>query len=303
MAYWQTTLNSVSILGMRFVFPFCTTRNGDVVIPISINTWHTEASKYSDFVPNLPVTVDLRYNSEKLFTESARFDTTIRFYSTKFTLRNLVKYPNVQSAISERGIAEFLFPNFTFVDIGTSLHASRKYSNVKADLQRSLDNVEYFTAILTESIGYPLLRLRIDENTMLQLWWDQYTFKTCGTPRRDNINFYALFTPFGKLTWGLIFGVVFGWPLVISIIENNFKWRSVLNDADALFIGWAMLFEQSHPRSTNYTGRKSLYSYYGTPMMAFLVLSNAYKGENIKSLAKNFAVYPFQTLEQLQPSN
>jgi len=138
---------------------------------------------------------------------------------------------------------------------------------------------------------------------ILHLRWDPYTFITCGLPRKEQANFDALFTPFETLTWALILGTVLGWPLLLSLIENNFDLNAVRKDLDALFIGWAIIFEQSHIRVSNYTGRRSLYVYCTTMMIAFLVLCNAYKGENIKALTKSFEILPITNLQELLAAN
>jgi len=39
----------VSIKSMHFVFPFCTYEVGYIVVPISKETWETEANRLSDF--------------------------------------------------------------------------------------------------------------------------------------------------------------------------------------------------------------------------------------------------------------
>jgi len=94
--------------------------------------------------------------------------------------------------------------------------------------------------------------------------------------------------PFTKLVWALLFITIFGWPLVLSLIENDFNFRNVLKDFDALFIGLAMILEQSHLCATNYKGRGPLYCYCGCILLALLVFSNAYKGDNILTLTKSF---------------
>jgi len=108
-----------------------------------------------------------------------------------------------------------------------------------------------------------------------------------------------LFMPFTKLVWALIFMTVFGCPTVLSLIENNFNLKNVLKDFDALFIGWAMILEQSHLRATNYKGRGPLYCYCSCVLLAILILSNAYKGDNIKTLTKSFEVVPLTHMDQV----
>jgi len=75
--------------------------------------------------------------------------------------------------------------------------------------------------------------------------------------------------------------------------------KKVLKDFDALFIGWAMILEQSHLRATNYKGRGPLYCYCGCVLLAIFILSNAYKGDNIRSLTKSFERVPLTHMEQV----
>jgi len=128
---------------------------------------------------------------------------------------------------------------------------------------------------------------------------DDFTFLSCGETYNDPPKFLALFMPYTKATWALIFITIFGWPFVLSLIENDFKLKNVLKDFDALFIGWAMILEQSHLRATNYKGRGPLYCYCGCVLLAILILSNAYKGDNIQTLTKSFELVPLTQMSQL----
>jgi len=112
-------------------------------------------------------------------------------------------------------------------------------------------------------------------------------------------DFSALFMPFTRLTWILIFITIFGWPLVLSLIENDFNFKNVLKDFDALFIGWAMILEKSHLRATNHKGRGPLYCYCGCVLLAIFILSNAYKGDNIRALTKSFELVPLTHMSNL----
>jgi len=98
-----TTLNTgqpVSIHSMHFIFPFCPLEVGYIVIPILKNTWEIEANRLSDFSPFLP----LRVHS---------FNSLWNFFKTTFTLRNLIAEP--KSSLLDRAVAEFIFPNTTFI--------------------------------------------------------------------------------------------------------------------------------------------------------------------------------------------
>jgi len=73
----------------------------------------------------------------------------------------------------------------------------------------------------------------------------------------------------------------------------------VLKDFDALFIGWAMILEQSHFRPENYKGRSPLYCYCGSVILAIFILLNAFRGDNIQVLAKSFELVPLTHMDQI----
>jgi len=90
----------LSIQSMHFVFPFCPIQHGYIVIPISETNWRNEATFLSDFSKFLPLRVE---------TTTTSWD----FFNIKFTLGNLI--PRPWSSLIDRGFAEFIFPNTTFI--------------------------------------------------------------------------------------------------------------------------------------------------------------------------------------------
>jgi len=165
----------------------------------------------------------------------------------------------------------------------------------------SLGNIEYFEGT-SEDISYEVPLLFMDKSVyeiLLVKNEDRYTYLSCGNSYSEKADYLALFMPFTKLVCVLIFMTVFGWPLVLSLIENDFKLKNVLKDFDALFIGWAMILEQSHLRATNYKGRGPLYCYCGCVLLAILILSNAYKGDNIHTLTKSLELVPLTRMSQI----
>jgi len=285
----------VSITSMHFLFPYCKAQGGDVVVPISPESWFADAKALSDFALYLPIVVDLMENDN------------LDFFHVPFSLLSLLKNSDGNSTLLERGILEFIFPNATFETTGTS-KLTEKCSRLYPRQTQSSGDVEHFSKIAPLSyfntIQFPLVRFNPPDTALiLHLRWDPYTFITCGLPRHENVNFGALFTPYETLTWGLILGTALLWPLLLSFIENNFDLKAVLKDLDALFIGWAIMLEQSHLRACNYTGRQSLYVYCTATMIAFLVLCNAYRGDNIQTLTKSFEVLPITNMEELLASN
>jgi len=288
------TRPSVSIHSMHFVFPFCPMGAGSViVIPISKNSWKTEATLFSDFSSFLP----LRVNSGRVFNpESILWE----FFNIKFTLGNLI--PRSNSSVLDRGFAEFIFPNATFLPRRDKTCFCCKLK-LTASCPSSIGSIEYFNTsdrYHPHYFEFPLLELNEAElSIFLSTHKDQYTFLSCGDPSYDPPDFLALFMPFTKTMWVLIFMTIFGWPIVLSLVENDFNFNKVLKDFDALFIVWAMILEQSHLRATNYKGRGPLYCYCGCVLLAILILSNAYKGDNIKTLTKSFELVPLTHMEHV----
>jgi len=285
----QTVIrHSVSIQSMHFVFPFCPLEAGYIVIPLSKQTWESEATLLSDFSSFLPLRV-------WSYTKTLWY-----FFNIKFTLKNLIS--RSRSSLLDRGLAEFIFPNATFTQNDDQTYFCSKLNITYNSSLGSLDHCEAdksdtynprrkMPSLVIDKAGDAAVLLTTDK--------DEYTFLSCGDPSRDPPNFLALFMPFSNITWVLIFMTIFGWPLVLSVIENGFNLKKVLSDFDALFIGWAMILEQSHFRATNYKGRGPLYFYCGCVLLAILVLSNAYKGDNIQSLTKSFEIVPLTHMDQV----
>jgi len=274
---------SVEIHSMHFVFPFCSYRY--IVIPISKNTWESEATLLSDFSSFLPLRVE------------SYGPIPWEFFNIKFNLRNLI--PLSQSSLLDRGLAEFIFPNATFLQNSDKACFCCKLNPVYNSWLGGIEELEGDREGKYETEA-PLLTTEQSYNEiLLATYKDEYTFLSCGDTYYDPPNFLALFMPFTNLVWALIFVTIFGWPLILSLIENDFKLKNVLKDFDALFIGWAMILEQSHLRATNYKGRGPLYCYCGCVLLAILVISNAYKGDNIQTLTKSFELVPLTHMSQL----
>jgi len=277
----------VSIHSMYFVFPFGPRACGIIVIPISKRNWETKATLFSDFSKFLP----LRVKPEEDITNPKEF--MWEFINIKFTLGNLILQS--KSSLLDRGLAEFIFPNTTF--LGANTYETCRCCELRLVWDSSPGGTEYFKTINIRH--QPELTMRHDGASLLITYKDEFTFLSCGDTYKDSLNFLAFFMPFTKTTWTLIFLTIFGWPLVLSLIENDFKLKNVLKDFDALFIGWAMILEQSHLRATNYKGRGPLYCYCGCVLLAILVLSNAYKGDNIQTLTKAFEMVPLEHMNQV----
>jgi len=274
----------VSIHSMHFVFPFCSVDTGNIVIPFVKQKWETEATRFSDFSSFLPLRVEpyLYITNQQIMWE---------FFNIKFTLGNLI--PLSESSLLDRGLAEFIFPNTTFIECQTNLYTCHCCKLRLTGSNSSLGATEKFKVTYINNRNHPELTIGVNLwSILLTTEKDDFTFLSCGDTYNDPPNFLALFTPFTTTTWALIFITIFGWPLVLSLIENDFNLKNVLKDFDALFIGWEMILEQSHFRATNYKGRGPLYCYCGCVLLAILVLSNAYKGDNIRKLSKAYELVP-----------
>jgi len=282
---------SVSIISMHFVFPFCPIEHGFIVIPISKKSWETEANLLSDFSPFLP----LRVRNPTLQEEKLR-----DFFKIKFTLGNLIS--TAKSSLLDRGMAEFIFPNATFLFYDDPTCFCCKLNLPHNATVGNIERFERYDPYGGSQVNTELPRLHMEEynsETLIHTYEDQYTFLSCGDPNNEPPDFSALFMPYSKTTWALILLTIVGWPAVLSLIENDFNLKNVLKDFDALFIGWAMVLEQSHLRATNYKGRSPLYCYCGCVLLAIFILSNAYKGDNIQKLTKSFELVPFTHMAQL----
>jgi len=97
----------VSIQSMHFVFPFCPFKVSNILIPISKQTWETEATLLSDFSSFLSLKV------ANWFFSTTKLPTLRDFFSIRFTLRNLILRP--KSSLLDRGMAEFIFRNTSFM--------------------------------------------------------------------------------------------------------------------------------------------------------------------------------------------
>jgi len=209
---------SVSIQSMHFVFPFCPIEVGYIVIPISKQTWETEATLLSDFSRFLPLKVEASLMNSGISKPQSLFD----FFNIKFTLR--ARFP--RSTLVDRGLAEFIFPNTSFIpNYGKTCFCCE----VNLIYNQSLGKIERLERVNPYNYELPLLILNeYVHQILLATQTDEYTFLSCGDSYHDPPDFSALFIPFSKPTWALIFITIFGWPLILSHrkrfqLENCFK--------------------------------------------------------------------------------
>jgi len=131
----------VSIQSIHFVFPFCPSIVGSIVIPLNKQTWETEATVFSDFSRFLPLRVSsMTYKTNKKIMWE--------FLNIKFTLRNLIPLSN--TSLLDRGLAEFIFPNTTFSDFYDKTCFCCELRLVS---DSSLGNIEYLQYNIFGGIG------------------------------------------------------------------------------------------------------------------------------------------------------
>jgi len=163
------TPSAVSIQSMHFVFPFCPIERGYRVIPISKQAWETEANFLSDFSPFLPITVQ----SPSL---TAELPSLWDFFKIKFTLRNLIAQP--KSSLLDRGMAEFVFPNATFVteydETCFCCKLNLPHNSTLGKAERLERRMEFDTQLPS------LIMAKDDGHTFLNTHDDKYTFLSCG---------------------------------------------------------------------------------------------------------------------------
>jgi len=277
----------VQVLSMHFLYPY--TKLIQISIPLNESVWKDEVDYWTVFRGPLFVQVDKTFNSEK-------------FFDVPFTLRNALAHSRL---VKDRGLAECVFPNVTFLPY--SLSTVREYNNqAKEFFSSGIFNSECIDSFvdhpLVEQMTYPDFQINSTYDITVRTASDIFTFLSCGRNIREKPNFDGLISVFDKSTWILIILFVIIWPVILSCIERPEDLGVFLNYCDAVLVGWSMLVEQSHMRASNYKRRTSLYYFCGFSVLVLIVVSNAYKGDNFKSLTKSFQIVPFEYVKQLVES-
>jgi len=154
-----------------------------IIIPISKNTWESEATLFSDFSSFLPLRVSSHKDIySKRHPELILWD----FYKTKFTLGNLIS--RSKSSLIDRSFAELIFPNATFISkYDRTCYCCKLSFTLSYD--SSIGAIEYFSTsdeIRPNYLEVPQLKMNeTDYSILLITSKDEYTFLSCGDPSYD----------------------------------------------------------------------------------------------------------------------
>lgn len=126
-----------------------------------------------------------------------------------------------------------------------------------------------------------------------------FKFVSCGGgPRYKSIlSFSSFYNVFDRWTWYSIFLLYF---LIIQVI-SGLKSRS-----DVLLTSFAILVEQGQTKCIRLRNKNSVMGHifaYGSLVIAAVLLSNAYKGDNITTLTLPSLPLPYETLDDLLKNN
>jgi len=124
------------------------------------------------------------------------------FFNIKFTLGNLISRP--KSYVLDRGMAEFIFPNATFItdeDYETCFCCKLNLPhNLRLGNIERLESKSYTNFIPGH---LPQLDTIDDDETLINTHEDKFTFLSCGESYKEPTDFVALLKPFSKTTYGL----------------------------------------------------------------------------------------------------
>jgi len=124
----------------------------------------------------------------------------------------------------------------------------------------------------------------------------EFRFLSCGQPPQEPINFFLYFLAFDSLTWIFIFVVFFIATTIVNVIVKG-------SFLDGAFYGLTILFDQGQSVMVNPKKIPSIYWITGAWILMTLILTNAYKGDNITKLVSPLVKIPYGNLSQLVRDN
>ncbi|CAL8136688.1 unnamed protein product [Orchesella dallaii] len=155
--------------------------------------------------------------------------------------------------------------------------------------------------------AYPLLFIvpagRAD-HTIYRIHHNILKFVSCGAPLKTALPFSQLFSVFDKEVWIGILLVIFGVvPSILRVIRSYGNKSGIMpdiNEATALFIICIKpLLEQGNPIPTGWEKSVHTKLVMGLLMLATLVISNAYRNENITQITLPRQPIPYDRFDLL----
>jgi len=274
----------VSTKGLRFIYPYCYRGVGTVAITSSRNNWQEESNYLSYFDGSVPI--EGQYYSKLRGTN-------------KNLLKSVLKeiLINPQGLEAEFELTDILFKNKTLLyeSSGSSLRKKLICDTRSPTLANHKRVVEFFPPHGQIEFDTALeIEYKSANPNAIASSGDHFTFICCGVQNRENLNFHALFKAFDGATTSLIVISLMIWPLLFCLLVNSFNIRKVISDVDGLVLG--VLLEQGHRRIINSKGRNALYILAANNLLVSIVISNAFKGNNIQSVLSdselNLIPYP-----------
>jgi len=278
----------INITSIHFSYPYCYKQTGMISFRLSRENWQKESQELSYFDGSVPIEVIILP-----YDDNIRRDPS---YKSKRILQEIIRSPRGLEVEFE--LTDILFKNNSLVYGFDSKH--ELVCEKPSDNEQS-NRIEHFPPYgkLDESSPFVRIWYHDKKPNALVSSTDQFTFLCCGSQNKDILNFHALFSAFDATTSALVVLSLMIWPLFFCLLENKFEIRKVLLDFDGLVLGIITILEQGHRRMMNSKGKTALYILAASNMLVNIVLSNAFKGNNIQSVLAELNPIPYTRFDQL----
>jgi len=275
------------IKSMYFNYPYCYPRAGLVCIQVSKETWQEESDTLSHYDGSVPIAARTEYRDP-----DQRANIIKNF---KRVLLQILKYP--WGKASEIELTSILFKNNSVIysDSHARLLICDKGSST---LQNHRKRMTHFPPLDTGTL-YTIIIYKTEVEPMLVSETDQFSFLSCGNTVQGKLDFFALFSAFDSTASLLIVASLIIWSTFFSLVENNFDIRKVISDIDGLILGLVTILEQGHRRVVNSKGKSALLFLGASSLLVNIVLSNAFKGNNIEMALAKLKPIPYTHFDQL----